>query len=457
MNNPPIGILLRIFMSLFLVTAPSWGQLSLSYSQFTLPNGLHVILHQDHTLPITGVNIWYHVGSAREKVGKTGLAHLFEHLMFEGSVHVPVGRFDQWLEAAGGDNNASTTNDRTNYFEIIPSNALELPLFLESDRMASLVDSMTPAKVDIQREVVKNERRQSIENQPYGKAFMTIDENLFPADHPYHWDVIGSMEDLTSATYDDVVRFFKKYYSPANASLVITGDIDTGNARRMVEYWFRDVPAGPPVADISAPVPIPDSEKTIVLEDNVQLPRLYLTWITPRQFAPGNAEINLLSFIFAGGKNSRLYKRLVYDMQIAQDVTAFQDELELCSKFYIIATARSGHSLNELQDVIQQEIDRLKIEPPGPRELQRAVNLIEANYLDQLESIGQKADQMNEYYVMTGNPDYFNEDLSRYKAVDVQAISAMTRHYLRDNGRVVLSVVPEGKRDLAVRKKPTGK
>jgi zinc protease len=425
------------------------AQLSVPYEMFTLSNGLHVILHEDHTLPVIGVNIWYHVGSAREKTGRTGFAHLFEHIMFEGSGHVPLGKFDQWLEAAGGDNNASTATDRTNYFETIPANALELPLFLESDRMAYLVDSMTPEKVNIQRDVVKNERRESYENRPYGLAWLTIDENLFPPEHPYHWPVIGSMEDLSAASFEDVVDFFRKYYTPANASLVIAGDFNPQKARTEITRWFADVPSGKPVPAVAAAVPLITAERRRILEDKVQLPRLYMTWITPPQYAPGNAELNLLSLILAGGKNSRLYKRLVYEMQIAQDVEAFQDEGELCSKFYIIATAREGHPLGELEAAIAKELDRLKSEPPGARELQRAVNTIEANFLDRLERIGDRADQINSYFVATGNPDYFAEDLGRYKQVDTRAVTAMTIRYLNPSARVVLSVVPQGKRQLA--------
>ena len=443
---------LRGFLTtlLFLIVSSSPGQVSVSYRQWTLPNGLHVILHEDHSLPIVAVNMWYHVGSAREVPGRTGLAHLFEHLMFEGSSHVPLGMFDQWLEDAGGDNNATTNTDRTNYFEMIPRSALGLALFLESDRMAYLIDSLTPAKIDVQKDVVKNERREALDNQPYGRAFETIDENLFAPDYPYHWPVIGSMDDLTAASYDDIVNFFRLYYSPGNASLVIAGDIDTLATRTMVEYWFRDVPPGKHVKDVAVPVPFPDTAKFIVQEDSVQLPRLYMTWITPRKYAPGNAEFNLLSLILAGGKNSRMYRHLVYEKQIAQDVTAFQDEMEFCSKFHIIATARPGHTLTELYSLIQGELDTLKTDPPGSGELERAVNQIEAGFLDQMESLGQKADQMNEYFVMTGNPDYFQEDLARYRIIDGRAISSNMSRYLRDDGKVILSVVPTGQRNLAV-------
>ena len=426
--------------------------LALPYTRFTLPNGLEVILREDHAVPTVAVNLWYHVGSSRETPGHTGFAHLFEHLMFMGSKNAPEGKFDEWLEAAGGDNNASTTTDRTDYYENVPSNALELPLFLESDRMATLSEVMTPEKVDAQRAVVKNERRETVENRPYGQASIIIHENLFPPEHPYHWSAIGSMDDLDAATYDDVVEFFKTYYVPGNASLVIVGDIDPVKARSDVEHWFSDVPAGEPVPPQGIPAVEVSEQKSVVFEDRVQLPRLYLAWVTPPLFAPGDAELDLLSLLLAGGKNSRLYRRLVYDLQIAQDVSAFQASSKLASVFQIIVTARSGHSLGEILPVVDEEIARLKAEGPAPREFERAVNQMEASFLDRLENVSFVADQLNAYFSDTGDPDYFNEDLSRYTAVDPSDIRSVAETFLRENGRVVLSVVPEGKRELSATK-----
>ena len=450
----------KLFIPLFSITlfaATSVAQLNINYEKFTLSNGLNVILHEDHSIPFISVNVWYHVGSAREKPGRTGFAHLFEHIMFEGSKNVPEGKFDEWLEAAGGDNNGSTTTDRTNYYESVPSNALELALFLESDRLGFLLDAMSPSKVDGQRDVVKNERRQSYENRPYGMAWLKIDENLFPQDYPYHWPTIGSMEDLTAASYEDVVEFFKTYYTPNNASLVVAGDIDRVKTKALVEHWFREIPAGKELPPLDAKIAFLSEEKRIVLEDKVQLPRIYMTWITPSRFTPGDAELDVLTDILAGGKNSRLYKRLVYDLQIAQDVSVFQSSATLSSKFYIYATARSGHTLVELENVIQEEIDRIKNEPPTERELHRAINKYEAAFLDQMEYINQKADLLNNYFTFVGNPDYFNEDLARYKALSPSDIQCTTQRYLRDDGRVVLSVVPQGKTELAAQPKKGGK
>ena len=429
--------------------------IAVPYQRFVLPNGLNVILHEDHTTPMVAVNVWYHVGSAREKPGRTGFAHLFEHIMFEGSGHVAEGMFDEWLEAAGGNNNGSTTTDRTNYWEMVPSNALQLALFLESDRMGYLLDAMSPSSVDGQRDVVKNERRQSYENRPYGMASPTLSENLYPPDHPYHWPVIGSQEDLSAATFEDVVQFFRTYYAPGNASLSIAGDIDPEQTRELVEHWFSDVPAGNDVGPLGGPVAYLTEEKRVVLEDRVQLPRLYMCWLSPPIYQPGDAELDIAGDVLAGSKNSRLYKRLVYDLQIAQDVSAYQSSAELSSEFCVTATARSGHGLSELETVIQEELDKLKQEGPTEREVQRAVNGYEASFLDRLERIGGfggKSDAMNGYYFRTGDPDYFNEDMERYRAIDTTDVAAIVQTYLRDRARVVLSVVPEGKPELAATK-----
>src|SRR3954464_8523083 len=350
--------------------SPAPGTLQLAYTQFTLPNGLHVILHEDHSVPIVTVNVWYHVGSAREKPGRTGFAHLFEHLMFMGSGHVMPGQFDEWLEAAGGTNNGSTANDRTQYWINVPSNALELALFLESDRMGYLLDTMTPKTVDAQRDVVKNERRQSYENRPYGMAELTLGEMLYPDTHPYHWPVIGYMPDLTAASYEDVVEFFKKYYAPANASLVVAGDLDTATARKLVEKWFGDVKPGAGGEPMTIPGVTLTGVQKKTITDRVQLPRLYLAWLTPRHLEPGDAELDMVADVLAGGKNSRLYKRLVYDMQIAQDVSAFQGSSALSSSFQIIATPRPGHTVAELQKVIDEEVQKLQRETPTAHEIE---------------------------------------------------------------------------------------
>jgi zinc protease len=423
-------------------------KIEVPYTQFTLPNGLRVILHEDHSVPMVSVNVWYHVGSARERPGRTGFAHLFEHLMFMGSGHVKPGEFDQLLEAAGGDNNGSTSNDRTNYWINVPATSLELALFLESDRMGYLLDTMTPKTVDAQRDVVKNERRQSVENQPYGMASVVLDEMLYPKGHPYHWPVIGYMEDLTAASYDDVVAFFKQYYAPSHASLVVAGDLDIAQTRRLIEKWFGDVKAGPPPEPLGIPGVVLSGVQKKTITDRVQLPRLYLAWLTPRHFEPGDAALDMVAAVLAGGKNSRLYKRLVYDMQIAQDVSAFQASASLSSSFQIIATPRPGHTVAELQKVIDEEIQKLQREAPTARELERSVNQVEASFYDRMEKVGGfggKADQLNAYYTGTGDPDWFNEDLARYRALSVGDVSAAAGRFLPLDKRVELIVEPEKK------------
>ena len=438
--------MLALAASAFAQTPPP--KLELKYTQFTLPNGLTVILHEDHSVPIATVNMWYHVGSAREKQGRTGFAHLFEHLMFMGSGHVKPGEFDAWLEAAGGDNNGSTETDRTNYWINVPSNAVDLALFLESDRMGYLLDSMTPKTVDAQRDVVKNERRQSYENRPYGMAEVMMSEMLYPQGHPYHWPVIGYMEDLTAASYEDVVEFFKKYYSPANASLVVAGDIDSAKTRAAVEKWFGDVKPGP----AAEPMTIPGAQLTGVqrktITDRVQLPRLYLAWLTPRHLEPGDGALDVVADVLAGGKNSRLYKRLVYDMQIAQDVSAFQSSGAISSAFQIVATPRPGHAVGELQKVIDEEIQKLQREEPTDHELQRSINQIESSFFNRMERVGGfggKADQLNAYFTETGDPDWFNEDLSRYRALSGSDVRAAALRFLPLGKRVELAVEPDKK------------
>ena len=424
-------------------------RITVAYRQFTLPNGLNVILHRDTRVPVVAVNVWYHVGSANEKPGRTGFAHLFEHLMFEGSKNVKEGVFDTLLEGAGGDNNGSTNNDRTNYVIDVPKNALELALFLESDRMAYLLDTMTPERVNGQRDVVKNERRQSYENQPYGMASIELDKLLWPPTHPYSWPTIGYMEDLTAASHTDVVEFFKKYYAPNNASLVIAGDIDLDRTRALVEKWFGEVPGGSAVEPVAPPAAILTSVKKKTLTDRVSLPRLYLAWLTPRAYAPGDAALDMVSSVLAGGKNSRLYKRLVYDTQMAQDVSAYQASGAIGSSFQIIATARQGHTIAELQSAIDDELGKLRRDAPTTRELQRAINQMEASFYRRMERVGGfggKADQLNAYYATGGGPDYFAEDLARYTSLSTADVQAAALEWLPLDRRVELIVEPEGKK-----------
>jgi zinc protease len=312
--------------------------------------------------------------------------------------------------------------------------------------MGYLLDATSPSLVDGQRDVVKNERRQSYENRPYGMADIALDESLWPADHPYHWPTIGHMEDLTAASYQDVVDFFKVYYAPNNASLVLAGDIDLDATQALVEKWFSEIPRGAEVAPVAPPAAQLTQVKRVMLTDRVRLPRLYLAWLTPRHFAPGDATLDVLASVLASGKNSRLYKRLVYDTQIAQDVTAYQASGALGSSFQIIATARPGHTAADLELAIDEEIERLKSEAPAPREVERALNQIEASFYRGMESVGGfggKADQLNAYFAAGGGPDFFGEDLARYETLTAADVQSAAIEWLPDDRRVELVVEPE--------------
>ncbi len=428
--------------------------LHVPYQSFTLPNGLQVLLHEDHSVPLVSVNVWYHVGSSDEKPGRTGFAHLFEHIMFMGSQHVPTGEFDRLLEAAGGDNNGSTTEDRTNYYEDAPGNALPLPLWLDSDRMGFLLPEITADKVDLQRGVVQNERRQSYENRPYGLAEENILQRLYPPDHPYHWPVIGSMADLSAATLDDVRGFFRTYYTPNNATLAIAGDITPRATRQLVERYFGDIPRGPAVTRPEPPAVQLGADVYATIEDRVQVPRVYDAWHTVKAFADGDAMLDVLANVLAGGRSSRLYKRLVYELQIATDVVAFQDGGRIDGKFELWATARLGHDLTELERVIDEEVRKIAQAGPTPREVERAQNSFEAQFLSRMERVGGfggKADQLNFYNYFVGTPDYFEKDLDRYRKVTAAEVQQAARRYLADAHRVVLSVVPQGKPELGVK------
>jgi zinc protease len=422
----------------------------LQFEKLTLPNGLQVILHEDHSTPIVVVDTWYHVGSGDERPGRTGFAHLFEHLMFLGSQNVPQGQFDKWLESVGADNNGSTTFDRTNYYEQLPSNALPLALWLDSDRMGFLLPTMDQAKLDLQRDVVKNERRERYDNAPYGRANETIWAALFPANHPYHWPTIGSMADLTAASLDDVKQFFRTYYAPNNATLVIAGDFKRDSAVAWVNRYFARIPRG---ADVPAPLPIPTfsvpRDTFLVLEDKVTLPRLYQTWHSVKLYHPDDAVLDVLADVLAGDKNSRLYKRLVFDMQVAQDVNAYQASLRRDGYFQIIVTPKPGQTPAHMAQLVAEEIGKIARDGVTPRELARSLNSRRASFLDELASVLGKADHLAAYDYNAGTPDYVQQDLARYEKVTAADVQRVATSYLAAP-KVVLTVVPEGKRALAV-------
>ena len=421
---------------------------SIAYEKFTLPNGLDVLLHRDSALPVAAVNVWYHVGSKNEEPGRTGFAHLFEHVMFEGSKHHKGSFFDP-LQKVGANLNGSTSNDRTNYWENVPSNYLELALWLESDRMGFLLDALDQKSFDIQRDVVKNERRQSYENRPYGMAHLTLQPMLFPAPHPYNWPTIGSQEDLDAAALDDVKAFFRKFYAPSNASVAIAGDIDPDKVRAMVERYFGDLPPGPPIDRIGRMDSELSGGAALSIRDKVQLPRLYLAWPATPAFDAQEAPLDILAAVLGDGKSSRLYRSLVYERQLARDVSAYHYGQEIAGEFAIQITANAGKSLADIEALVDEELDALRQSPPTDREVQRAKNRFESQHIRQLQRVGGfggRADQLNMYNTYLGDPSRINTDIDRYLAVQPDDVRRVAEAVL-GRPRVRLEALPE--RDLS--------
>jgi zinc protease len=424
---------------------------TIKFEKYTLPNGLVVILSEDHRLPLVSTNIWYHVGPANELPGRTGFAHLFEHMMFEGSKHVPGNGHIRFLEGAGAsDLNGTTDFDRTNYFETLPSNQLELALWLESDRMGYLPDQLDQASLTNQQDVVRNERRQSIENSPYGIVEEAIFHKLFPKGHPYYADVMGSHADIQSAKIEDVRNFFKLYYAPNNASLAIVGDFDPTKAKELVEKYFGPLKRGAPVPKVAAVTPPITAEVRAVIHDQVELPRVYEAWLTSPIFKPGDAAADLASNILGGGKSSRLYKKLVYEKQIALDVSVSQNSLVLGSIFEVAVTARPGHKAEEIEKAVDEELAAFRKDGPTSAELERAQNGVETRTIQGLQRLGGFggiADRLNEYNHYLGTPDYLAQDLARYQNASVASIRAFAQEQLKPSSRVVVYGIP-GKPDL---------
>ncbi|MBY0497211.1 MAG: insulinase family protein [Cyanobacteria bacterium] len=417
----------------------------LPFATFTLPNGLQVILSQDRRLPLVAVNLWYHVGPANEEPGRTGFAHLFEHLMFQGSKHTPPDSHFPMLEAAGAtDINGTTDYDRTNYFETLPSNQLELALWIESDRMGYLLDTVDQAALSNQQDVVRNERRQSLENVPYGIAEEALVHLLYPKGHPYYGYVIGSHEDIQAAKLEDVKDFFKRYYAPNNASLAIVGDFDPAAARSLVEKYFGTLKRGPAVPPIGAATPPITTERRATIEDRIELPRLYMAWLTSPIFKPGDADADIVATLLGGGRSSRLYKKLVYEQGLAQDVSVAQQSLILGSQFQITVTARAGKTLEEIEKAVDAELQILRTTPPDAREIERARNTLETRIITGLESLGGfggVADRLNSYNHYLKNPDYLQQDIARYRAVTPASALAFAKEQLTPNSRVVVHAV----------------
>jgi len=423
---------------------PSGVQAELVFEKSVLPNGLEVILHEDHRTPVVAVNVWYHVGSKDEAPGKNGFAHLFEHLMFQGSKHVGEDMFFKYLERAGSsERNGTTNSDRTNYFETVPANELTLALWLESDRMGFLLDHAGEETFRSQREVVKNERRQNYENAPYGLVPQYIHGALYPKEHPYHRLTIGTPADLDAASMDDVRGFFRTFYVPNNASLVVAGDIDRAKTKALVEQYFGPIARGaePPVKKTPIPVRLA-KEKTLRVEAAVELPRLYITWLSPPMFAPGDADLDVLSDVLTSGQSSRLSKRLVYDLQIAQDVSAYQASAQLGSQFEIMVTGKKGQSPSALLALVDEELDRLRREAPSEEEVSRSRTGLLSKLVFRTERVTERANLLNTCNQMTGTPGCLSKDVARYQAVRPADVQRAVQTYLPPKQRVVTFALP---------------
>jgi zinc protease len=415
---------------------------------YTLPNGLTVILSADHSTPTVAVAAWYHVGSKNETPGRTGFAHLFEHVMFTGSGHVPYGLHDKLTEGVGGNNNGTTSNDRTVYYETEPSNYLETALWLEADRMGYLLDTLDIAKLNAQRDIVKNERRQSMDNQPYGRADEILAEAIYPAMHPYSWSVIGSMTDLSAASEDDVKNFFRLYYAPNNAFLSIVGDFDPVQAKTWIAKYFGEFPRGKAVTrPMAGPVTL-TAEKRLVYEDRVQVPRLYIVWPTVGETNDDRFALQVLDAITAGPRTARLTKALVYDQQAASAVGTSQDSNETAGEFMITVTPRPGHSLTDLEKATDAIFERLKTEGPTAEEIQRATAGLELQFVSGLQSNLGKAMRLADGAGFHGNANDYQTEYAKSLAVTAADVKRVANKYLT-RGRVVLSIVPMGKIDEA--------
>ena len=417
--------------------------LKIEFDTFVLENGLTVILHVDRSSPLVAVDLWYHVGSKDESPGRTGFAHLFEHLMFMGSRNAPYPAFDSIMESWGGHNNGTTSNDRTNYYEIGPRNLLETFLWLEADRLATLPDVITQDELERQRKVVLNERRQSYENRPYARAELVIPEAMYPPEHPYHWPTIGSTEDIEAATVTDVRAFFERFYRPSNASLVVAGDLDLDETRALVDRYFGWQPRLEPPARPPHPAPaVLGADASITLTDRVQLPRLRLAWHAPAFFTPGDADLDLAAHVLAGGKSSRLYRSLVFEQRIAQDVFAYQGSQLLGSLFQIGATAKPGHDLPEIAAAVDAQVRRLAAEGPTEGELARARNTHLADFYKSLDHLQTRADLLNHYQHVLGDPGGVGRDVARYEAATLASVREAFARVVSGK-RLDLRVLPE--------------
>lgn len=429
--------------------ASSSGAIRVPFEKYTLPNGLTVILAQERSTPTVAIEVLYHVGSKNETKGRTGFAHLFEHVMFTGSGHVPYGSHDKYTEGVGGNNNGNTTNDFTQYYETVPSNYLEHALWLESDRMGWLLDALDVAKYNAQRDIVQNERRQGVDNQPYGRSDEIITAAMYPSTNPYSWPVIGSLADLQAASVEDVKAFFRIYYAPNNATLAITGDFDPAQAKAWIEKYFSGVPRGKVIMRPKVAKTTMAAEKRLVYEDRVQIPRLYLSWPTVGENNDDQYALDVLADILTRSRISRLTKALVYDKQSAASVQSFQSTNELVGDFGIMVTPRPEHSLTELEADVDTLLATLRRDGPADDEIKRSAASLQLSFVGGLESNLGKAQRLAIGQAFHNDPNRaFAVDYAKYQAVTAADVKRVANTYL-GKGRVVLSIVPLGKRDQA--------
>jgi zinc protease len=424
--------------------------LRIPFESYALPNGLRVVLAPNSASPTVAVTVWYHVGSKNETKGKTGFAHLFEHVMFTGSGHVPYGVHDRLTEGVGGSNNGTTSRDRTTYFETVPSNYLETALWLESDRMGFLLDTLDTQKLNAQRDIVKNERRQRMDNQPYGLVDEIVSSTLYPASHPYSWDVIGSMADLTAASETDVKDFFRLYYAPGNAIVSIAGDFQPQQAKTLVARYFGAFSLGPAIVRPAAPPVTRDRETRLVYEDRVQVPRLVIVWPTVGRQSDDRFALAVLDQVTAGPRTTRLTKALVYDRQLATSITARQDSDESAGEWRVTITPRPGVSLTDLESAADAILDTLKAEGPTAEEIQRATAGLELNFVNGLESNLGRSMRLADGLGYDNDAGSFQTEYQKMLAVTQADVKRVANKYLT-KGRVVLSVVPIGKVEMAAK------
>ena len=417
---------------------------------FRLDNGLLVTLSRDNTAPIVAVNLWYHVGSANERAGRTGFAHLFEHMLFQGSEHVEANEHFELVQRAGGTLNGSTWLERTNYFETVPSNQLELALWLEADRMGALLPAMTQKKLDTQRDVVKNERRWSVDNQPYGTWWEKLPALAFPESHPFHHSLIGSMEDLSEASLEDVEQFFRTFYTPDNAVLSIAGDFDSAEARKLVEKHFGGIPRGegkPSLPGIEVPGLFGETLRSVV-EDDVSLPRIYLAFRSPVFGSEGYYAASVAGAILGMKQGSRLYRSLVREKQIAADASAFTFDLAKGSDLLILdVTGRPETSAEQLESEVEREVDELVANGVTDEEVERAVALIQTDIVTALQSASERADRLSMFATLLGDPALINQQAEKYGAVTAQSANAFARERLGMNNRAKLIYVPRAQEE----------